>query len=210
MQMLRLLARDQGMHAFVLPGDEPGQSIGCFKHFSTEAAGLPPLVLLGKDRNMETLDITNDAESPSKFQASFLDVADKGVVVSTSGFDNLELLGPELPFDLDPEDVPTQIAPPGTASTVDTSRRAEAEVERANYAFEATGSVLPGCYPAVLRPYRTVSVRAINDRLSGDYMIRRVTHTLTRSRHFQSFTLIRNARSDGASNAFSDSIGKIF
>jgi hypothetical protein len=210
MQMLRLLARDQGMHAFVLPGDEPGQSIGCFKRFSTKSSGLPPLVLLGKDRNMETLDITNDAESPSKFQASFLDVADKGVVVSTSGFDNLELLGPELPFDFDPEDVPTQIAPPGTASTVDTGRRAEAEVERANYAFEAIGSVLPGCYPAVLQPYHTVSVRAINDRLSGNYMIRRVTHTLTRSRHFQSFTLIRNARSDGASNAFSDSIGKIF
>src|SRR5215203_4931671 len=107
MQMLRLLARDQGMHAFVLPGDEPGQSIGCFKHFSTRAPDLPPLVLLGKDRNMETLDVTNDAESPSKFQAFFLDVADKGVVVSTAGFDTLELLGPEPPFDFDPKKVPT-------------------------------------------------------------------------------------------------------
>ena len=210
MQMLRLLARDQGMHAFVLPGDEPGQSIGCFKHFSTRAPDLPPLVLLGKDRNMETLDVTNDAESPSMFQAFFLDVADKGVVVSTAGFDTLELLGPEPPFDFDPKKVPTRIAPPGTGSTVDTDRRAGVEVERASYAFEATGSVLPGCYPAVLQPYRTVGVRAINDRLSGDYMIRRVTHTLTRSRHSQSFTLIRNARSEGGGNALSDLVGKIF
>lgn len=210
MQIIRLLARDQGMHAFVLPGDEPGQSIGCFKRFSTSLAGLPPLILLGKARNMETFSVTNDAESPSRFQAFFLDVIDKTAVDDTSGPGDLELFGSEPPFDFDEGDTAVQIALPGTASTVDTGRRAEAEAERASYAIEATGSVLPGCYPAVLRPYRTVCVQAINDRLSGEYMIRKVTHTLTRSRYSQAFTLMRNARSDGVGNAFNDLIGRIF
>lgn len=210
MQMLRQLARDQGMHAFVLPGDKPGQSIGCFKRLSTSPAGLPPLILLGKDRNMETFNVTNDAENPSRFQAFFLDVANKKVIDSTSSLDRLERLGPEPPFDFGEGDTAVQIALPGPGSTVDTARRVLAEAERASYALEATGSVLPGCYPAVLRPYRAVSVRAINDRLSGDYRIRRVTHTLTRSGYSQSFALMRNARSGGAGNAFSDLIGKIF
>ncbi len=210
MQMLRMLARDQGMHACVLPGDEPGQSIGCFKRFSTEPSNLPPLVLLGSDRNLETLDATNDAESPSRFQAFFLDVADKSVVDSASDLGGLELLGPEPPFDFGEGATAVQISPPGTASTVDTERRAMTEAERASYAFGATGSVLPGCYRGVLRPYRAVSVLAINDRLSGDYMIRRVSHTLTRSRYSQSFTLMRNARSGGAGSASSDPRGKIF
>lgn len=210
MQMLRLLARDQGMYACVLPGDEPGRSVGCFKRFSTGQPMLPPLVLLGKDRNLETLDATNDAEGPSRFQAFFLDVATKKVVSNTSNLGGLELLGPEPPFDSSEGNMAVQIAPPGTASTVDTERRALAEAERASFAFEATGSVLPGCYRGVLRPYRAVSVLAINDRLSGDYLIRRVIHTLTRSRYSQSFTLMRNARSGAAGGAFSDPIGRIF
>jgi len=86
----------------------------------------------------------------------------------------------------------------------------EAEAERASYAFEATGSVLAGCYSAVLRPYGVVSVRAVNDRSSGDYMIKAVTHSLTRSNYAQSFTLMRNARSDGSSNDLSDLLGAIF
>jgi hypothetical protein len=207
-QMLRQLARDQGMYACVLPGDEPGRSIGCFKRFSTEPSNLPPLVLLGKDRNLETLNPTNDAERPSRFQAFFLDIADKSVVSSMSNLGNLDLFGPEPPLDFG--DTAVQIAPPGTASPVDTERRAEAEAERASYAFRATGSVLPGCYPAVLLPYRAVSVLAINDRLSGDYLIRKVTHTLARSLYSQSFTLMRNARSGGAGGASSDTIGRIF
>ena len=210
MRMLRLLARDQGMHAYVLPGDESGRSIGCFKRFSTQPSDLPPLVLLGKDRNLETLNVTNDAEGPSKFQAFFLDAANKGVVDSTSNLGGLDLLGPEPPFDFDEGDTAVQIAPPGTASPVDTGRRVEVEAERASYAFEATGSVMPGCYQAVLLPYRAVSVLAINDRLSGDYLIRKVTHTLTRSRYSQAFTLMRNARSGGTGGAFSDPIGRIF
>jgi hypothetical protein len=207
MQMLRQLARDQGMHAYVLPGDEPGQSIGCFKRFSTEPVGLPPLILLGKDRNIETFDLTGDAQSPSTFQAFFLSVTDKAVVDRASDHRTLELLGPEQAFDFAEEDTAIRIAPPGSGSTVDIGRRVAAEAERASYAFRATGSVLAGCYQAVLRPYAVVSVRAANDRLSGDYMIGGVTHTLARSQYSHSFRLMRNALSEGSSS--SDLLGAI-
>lgn len=209
MQILRLLAQCQGMHAYVLPGDEPGRSVGCFKRFSTKPAGLPPLILLGGDRNMETFNVTNDAESPSRFQAFFLTTSDKEVVTGRSNFDDIDLLGPEQAFDSE-RNTAIRIARPGPCSPVDPDRRVAAETERASYAFEATGSVLAGCYPAVLRPYGVVSVRAVNDRLSGDYMIKAVTHSLTRSYYAQSFTVMRNARSDGSGDDLSDLMGAIF
>lgn len=208
-QILRLLAYGQGMHAYVLPGDEPGRSVGCFKRFSAGPSDLPPLVLLGKDRNLEEFNVTNDAESPSRFQASFLNALDKQGVTTRSNFEDIDLLGPEQAFDSE-VDTALHIARPGPWSPVSPDRRAGAEAERASYAFEATGSVLSSCYPAVLRPYNVVSVRAINDRLSGDYRIKAVTHSLTRSRYAQSFTFMRNARSGGSSNGLSDLIGAIF
>src|SRR5262249_8705072 len=54
MDLLRRLAQRQGMHAYVLPGAEPGQSVGAFKKFPTHPDGLPPLILLGTDRNVAT------------------------------------------------------------------------------------------------------------------------------------------------------------
>ena len=52
MTLLRSLARRQGLHAYVLPGTAPGESIGCFKAFTTEPSSLPPLRLTGPERNL--------------------------------------------------------------------------------------------------------------------------------------------------------------
>ncbi len=209
MQILRALARRQGMHAYVLPGEEPGQSIGCFKSFSTEAAGLPPLILLGTDRNIERFNVAQDAQSPSRVQAFRLSITDKVVMSSTSSFRDLDLLGPEHAFEDDTK-VGTQISIPGLGSSVDLDRRVTAEADRASYAFEATGSVLAGCYRGVLQPYRVVSVRGVNDRLGGDHLINTVTHTLTRSEYSQSFALKRNARSEGPGGDAGSVAGSVF
>jgi hypothetical protein len=193
-QILRSLAKRQGMHAYVLPGNSPGQSIGVFKSFPTETDGLFPLILLGSGRNVETFNVTNNAQRPSTVMASTLSITDKAVSAKTSRFQDLELLGEEAALESE-SGTATRILPPFLGQSVDLDQAVAAEARNSSYAFEATGSVLEGCYTGVLQPYRVVTVKAGKTQYSGDYLITKVTHKLNRSNYSQSFSLKRNARS---------------
>jgi hypothetical protein len=209
MQTLRSLARRQGMHAYILPGDSPGQSIGCFNAFPSQADGLPQLILLGSDRNIDTFNVRNNAQSPSTVRASSLSITDKEVITRTSSFRNLDLLGEEAGFESE-SDTATQILPPYQGTSVYLDQAVTAEAANSSYAFDATGSVRDHCYQGVLLPYRLVTVLGVNGRLSGDYLITKVTHTLTRSNYSQSFTLRRNALSAGSGFSPDNLMGSIF
>jgi len=214
MQILRALARRQlarrrSVHAYVLPGERPGESVGCFKAIPTEPDGLPPLVLLGPDRNLETFTPKNEARKPSTVRAASVSLSDKRILRATSRFRDLELLGAEAPFQNE-SDTTDRLLGPLDDFWSDPESAAAAEADRASYSFEATGSVRTECYPAVLQPYRVVTVLGANARLSGDYQIHRVTHTLTRSTYSQSFMLKRNARSAGSGAGLLDPAGSIF
>ena len=196
MQFLRSLARDQGMHAYVLPGKEPGKSVGAFKPFTTKPDGLPALVLLGADRNVETFDPREDAQSPATVKAQTLSLVDKSVTRSSVSSGDVRLLGStaagaavEVPA--------TRVLPPAPDGSIDAESAARAAAERFSYAFRADGKVATGCYTAVLSPYRVVTVKGVSAELSGDYLIRGVTHHITRSIYKQSFVVARNATSSG-------------
>jgi len=209
MQILRSLARRQGMHAYVLPGDSPGETVGCFKAFSTQTDGLPPLILLGDGRNIETFNTGHNAQSPATVRTSTLGITDKTVTTRTSSFRDLERLGEEAAFENETETA-TRILPPHIGESLDPDQAVLTEAANAAYAFEATGTVRGHCYQDVLQPYRVVSVRGINSRLSGDYLVTQVTHTLNRSNYGQSFTVRRNARSAGSGGGLADLSGSIF
>jgi hypothetical protein len=210
MQILRSLARRQGMHAYVLPGEGPGQSVGCFKPLPTETGELPPLILLGSERNIETFNVTNNAQRPSAVRASTLRITDKGVITSTSSSSDVELLGEEGAFEESESEPATQILPPYQGESVDLDQAVLAEAQNTSYALEATGNLRGQCYQGVLQPYAVVTVRAGNTRLSGDYLISKVTHTLARSNYTQSFSLKRNARSSVSGTALDNLGGSIF
>jgi hypothetical protein len=207
MDLLRHLAQRQGMHAYVLPGAEPGQSIGAFKTLPTQPDGLPPLILLGPDRNVATFNVTNDAQSDAMVEAYALNIADKVVTRATSQFRDLELLGDAAGFQNE-GNTATRLLPPGAEGSVDVHRAVAAAMEQAALSFEASGTVLGDCYAGVLRPYNVVTVKGVNERLSGNYVIKQVTHTLTRSHYSQSFSLLRNALSTGG--GLEDLAGTIF
>ncbi len=198
MQLLRRLARRQGMHAYVIPGTEPGQSIGCFKPFPTQTDGLPPLILLGAERNVSEFNPSNNAQSPARVTGFTLNVFDKTVTQRTSDFGSLDLLGEEQTF-AEESSTAIQILPPRDGNAVDLDRAVAAEALRSSYSTEATGRVINDTYPALLSPYRVVSVRGANPNRSGNYLIRQVSHSLTRSYYSQSFSLQRNAQSSRSS-----------
>lgn len=206
MQILRTLARRQGMHAYVLPGENPGQSVGCFKRLPTTAGDIPALVVLGSERNVSGFNLTHNAQSPAQVQASALRVTDKGVVTSTSNFRDLDLLGPQQAHQNE-QSKATLVAPPHFGTGVDLDRHVAGQSDRASYAYQATGSIIGECYRGVMLPYNLVSVRGANAQSSGDYLIHQIRHQLTRSAYNQTFILKRNARSEASgSNASSGSI----
>jgi hypothetical protein len=209
MQILRSLARRQGKHVYVLPGESSGQSIGCFKSFPVETDGLPPLILLGSERNIENFTIRNNARRPANVRASTISISDKSVITRTSRFSDTELLGEDAALE-NGSAASTHILPPYQGESVDLDRAVLAEAANSGYAFEVTGRVLDHCYQGALSPYRVVSVTGANNRLSGNYLITRVTHTLTRSAYSQSFTLKRNARSAGDGGGLGSLAGSIF
>lgn len=191
MQTLRQLARQADMHAYVLPGDEPGRSVGCFKAFPTEPGDLPALLLLGPDRNLEELTVSGDHQGPARAHASSLSFADKSVATAQTGPADLPVLGDQPAPSGDQE--ASVLAPPGYGGVTDPTTRATATGRRASRAIQASGSVRTGCYAGVLRPYEAVQVGRVTDKNSGTYVVRSVTHTLTRSAYTQRFSLVRDA-----------------
>jgi hypothetical protein len=198
MHLLRFLADRQSLNAYVLPGSQPGHSIGCFQELPTRTDGLPSLVLLGSDRNVFNFNPNNDSQQPTRFRAYALGLSDKRITRSDSDLAAVPRLG-KTPTT--PPDSAVQLLRPRHGDTVDLDRWVAAETLRASYSISATGSVVADCYAGVLSPYRLIQVCGANTRESGTYLISRVTHRLTRSQYSQEFTLRRNAQSEeSASN----------
>jgi phage protein D len=182
------------MHAYVWPGDNPGDSVGCFRDFPTSPEGLPPLVLLGNERNIETFNVRNNAQNPSDVQASTMRFSDRSIVSRTVRHRDVELMGKESAIESVQEPA-TQVLAPRQGGTMDLRQAATAQAQRTSYAYEATGKVRTECYGDILRPYQMVTVQAGNIPQSGNYIIFKVEHNLTRSIYSQSFSLKSDAKS---------------
>jgi hypothetical protein len=198
MQYLRELARrNRDFHAYVLPGRKPSQSIGCFKRFPTATDGLPDMALLGPDRNVETFNVNHKAQNPCTVQAATLSIAHDSVKTSSSSYRDATLMGDQTP-DAKNSNQATCLLPPGQTDRVDLDEATKGAAADSGFSLEATGSVMPSCYPAVLSPYRVVMVKISDSPFSTKYLISQVTHTLTRSLYTQSFGMKGNGVTVGA------------
>jgi hypothetical protein len=198
MQYLRELARrNHDFHAYVLPGKLPSQSIGCFKQFPKDTDGLPEMTLLGADRNIETFNVNNKALSPCTVQAATLSISHDKVKTSTASYRDATLMGDQPPDASNPNQA-TCLLPPGQSDRVDIDQATKGAATESGFSLDATGSIVPFCYPAVLSPYRWVPVKISDSQYSTKYLIFQVTHTLTRSIYTQSFRMKGNAVSVAA------------
>jgi hypothetical protein len=195
------------MHAYVLPGETPGQSLGCFKTFSNQSSDLPPLTLLGENRTLKTFSVLHDFRLPSKVRAFTLNLADKSSSESVAVYSDADKLGEEEAMQ-ESSDMSVQLLSPYADFSDSADSTVAGRAAISGFAFEANGSPNDQ-YTGVLQPYRVVDVLGVNSRLSGKYLINRVTHTLTRSSYVQQFVALRNARS-GGSTASDSKQGGIF
>ena len=198
--MLREIAeRYHGFHAYVLPGDSPGQSKGCFKKFpEPPASEFPDMYLTGENQNISRFNIQLNTGRAARYEGASLNMGDMSVAEGSAGHADTQPAEGESATAGD-AGIRTMRLEPGETDTTDVQAAADAAAAESGYTLSAEGEVLPQCYTGILRPYLMVAARVSNSRYSTDYMIQRVTHTLGRSEYTQSFSLVGNAVSPSAS-----------
>lgn len=199
MELLQKLARRQHetWHAFILPGQQRHSSIGCFQKDPTGAPQLPDMVLLGKNRNILNVRPTGTSATAAVFRGGKISLGDASSDTSTADLSDINRMGTDPPTG----SPANRMLRPGQSRNSSLQNTVLAASEQAAYAFHAEGEVLKDTYSAVLQPYQPVQLTGVNGRFSGVWLIRQVTHTLTRSSYGQTFALQRNAQSAGTGNS---------
>lgn len=195
MQLLRDLARQYGMVAYVRPGSDPGRSVGVFARLDAAPNGLPELLLVGPERNTNRFTAQFDALRVLSATASELRVTDKEVLRAEVERSDADPLGDEEVHDL--ADPKPMLLAHGREEQADLDAAAQAAVNQSSWAYSAEGEVSAEIYAGVLQPYQRIAVAGAGSQLSGDYLISEVRHVLTDQGYQQGFTLRRNARAAG-------------
>lgn len=205
LQFLRDLAKASDRHAYVLPGDQPGASIGCFLPDPEDPVDLPPLVLIGDGRNLSQATVAQDPEGGARTQARVLRVDDQGVTTFETSAADLGLMRnlPAMPADL----TPRRLMNPSDNTREDPTAAATAQARRDGYVYKLTSHVIPGCYAGVLTPYQKVRVDAGATPYSGDYLITKVVHHITPSLYSQELEAKTNSVTEVSGAAVAEALG---
>ena len=205
LQFLRSIGQANDRHAYVLPGDEPGASIGCFLPDPEGTAGLPPLVLVGDGRNLANASVTEDPDGGERTQAAVLRVDDQGVTSFETSAEDLGLMRnlPAQPADL----TPRRLLDPMDNTREDPAAAATAQARRNGYVYKLTSQVIPGCYTTLLSPYQKVRVDAGATPYSGEYLITKVVHRITPSVHTQELEAKADSATEVSGAAVAEALG---
>ena len=205
LQFLRELGAANDRHAYVLPGEQPGASIGCFLPDPEGTADLPPLVLIGDGRNLSNATVMQDPDGGERTQAQVLRVDDQGVTSFETSAEDLGLMRnlPALPADL----TPRRLLNPSDNTREDPAAAATAQARRSGYVYKLTSHVIPGCYAAVLAPYQKVRIDAGATPYSGDYLITKVVHRITPSLYTQELEAKTDSVSEVSGAAVAEALG---
>jgi hypothetical protein len=205
LQFLRELGQANDRHAYVLPGEEPGASIGCFLPDPEGTAGLPPLVLVGDGRNLANASVTEDPDGGERTQAAVLRVDDQGVTSFETSAEDLGLMRnlPAQPADL----TPRRLLDPTDNTREDPAAAATAQARRNGYVYKLTSQVIPGCYGTLLSPYQKVRVDAGATPYSGEYLITKVVHRITASVHTQELEAKADSATEVSGAAVAEALG---
>jgi hypothetical protein len=192
LEFLDKLARANERRAYVLPGPMPGKSIGCFLPDPVELSDLPPLRLIGDDRNLADATIEEDSESPERSSGHTVRLADGELVAFETSAEELGISGdrPAVSAKLTPK----RLLAPDALLREDPEAAVTGRARAAGYAITLSSSVISGCYAAALMPYVKVRVECGSTPYSGDYLITKVVHRITPSLYSQNFV----ATCDGA------------
>jgi len=192
-QFLREMARVHNFKAYVLPGEAAGTSTGVFEALRTEPSGLPPLVLMGPNRSLQSVSFREESNSAERSRGRSLSISDQQIVPAEHSFQDQNLMG-GLPALSDDPGALRELPPEeNTGDTPDAATAGQAN--RASYGHSMSAELMPGCYDTVLRPYEVIQVQAGDIPESGDWLLHKVTHRFNASVYRQEIEAKRNSRS---------------
>jgi hypothetical protein len=197
MQLLREMARQHGMFAYVKPGATPGQSIGVFARPVMTRGEASGLLLIGEERNIHKFSVQLDALLPMSVSADDVRLSDNEILSSEASTATLDPLGSDALHDaLMPQAVSFMDGVREEQNDLDAATAAA--VDFSSFAYTANTEIDANDYDTVLSPYQVISVAGPGGYLGGDYFISRVQHVINNSGYKQNLTLKRNARSAGS------------
>jgi hypothetical protein len=156
-------------------------------------------VLLGGDRNLAELNVVENSEGPEVSRTHTLRVSDQQVTTADVGLRDLALMRSQAP--VAEGSTATRLVAPEENDREDPESSARGRARRQAYAFRVTGRIVPGCYGGILSPYERVMVRAGTTGLSGEWLLTKVTHTITPDVYTQQFEAKADSREAPASSA---------
>ena len=205
---LRKLAEPIDFYAYLKPGEDFGESIGCFRQAPVALDGEPyePLILLGEEQNIVSFRATDTSPNAATILASAVAATREEMQSTSSSGDESERLGdqPATP----PANRQTRMAHPDEVTPEGAERLTGTRARRSNYTWEVSGQTNHNCYPSVLFPYHTILVGGVGGNTSGEYLIFKITHQISRSGYSQSFVLKRDASTESSSS--SEGTGGVF
>ena len=193
---LRQLAAFHGYHAYLQPDPLAGVDVGHFKPLSAMLAFPPQGVLstdFGTQTNLHGFRVTNRMLQPTTVAGAFVDADTRAPVPVVAA------AAAEVPMGLEPSLV--RVIPPPVAiddagrpaNVAEKYIRAFAQVTRDARTVTATGEVDGLKFARPLLPGLPVAVRGAGREHSGLYLVKSVTHRITREAYTQSFSALRNA-----------------
>ncbi len=218
-EMLRSIAEPYDLHVYALPAAVGTSKIFVTRLRLQGTPDVPTLILNGADRNVETFQARNDVSQATRFQFLPFDISTlavgkdtlttkwsgddknvdkkvdahgKTIPAITRVGDTVQFLAAKSTVD-DLNKLGTQILSPYISAFRDVIAVGSRAQQRASYTITASGAVRYGCYHGVLRAYDLVTVSGANAKLCTTYIVREVTHTMSRSEYRQDFTLMTNA-----------------
>jgi hypothetical protein len=197
MQLVRELARANGMFAYVAPGDTRGASTGVFKKPDLSSGSAPGLLMMGTDRNIDTFSAQFDALRPLTASAGNVSITDKSALSSSADSSDLDPMGDEAVHDI-VSPLSAALLARGREEQNDMDAATQAAVDLSSFAYSSTCELDAERYNTVLSPHQVITVSGAGSVLSGDYLISRVTHQINEDSYKQKLTLRRNARAAGA------------
>lgn len=208
-QFVRNLARANNYRAYVLPGDQAGQSIGCFLPDPTETSSLPALTLFGATRSLADVEIQENSDSPQRTSSRVVRISDQQTVSVDTHVQDADLMRALPPISEDSSAL--RLVRPEDNIREDPEPRARAATARSAYAYRAQAKVVPTCYSTPLAPYQRVAVRAGPLPYSGDWLLKKVTHHITSNVYTQEIVALCNSQSstDAVASAASGLAGAV-
>jgi phage protein D len=192
LDFLRRLARRTGRWCRVACGSSPGQRTGYFAPPDVEGDPVAKLKLNDPAAHaIGALDFHWDVMRPTEVTASQASLSDADAMTTTATSSGLRAL--------DQRDLSTfagrstSVLLTAAADGAELEGRAAGVLAESGWLARCEGTADVASLGAVLRVGAIVAVEGAGSMLSGNYLARRVRHTITGERHTMAFTLIRNA-----------------